>query len=277
MPELPEVETVVRGLARRLIGRRVAAVDVLHPPSVLGSPQKPQTLIGRTIMQVFRRGKFIRVALDEGMSMAVHLRMTGWLGLLAAADNKKNPPSHVRVLFTLDKADVLIFRDVRTFGRVWCGSEDELQALPSLSKLGPEPLLIDAQTFTQRLRARQTALKALLLDQTFLSGVGNIYADEALYAAKLHPRTKSSLVKPAKARELHAAIQDVLRAAIKAGGSSVENFVNSDGEQGWFQRKLRAYGRGGEKCERCNHTMQRILVSQRATCFCPACQKMTTR
>jgi formamidopyrimidine-DNA glycosylase len=273
MPELPEVETVVRGLARHIVGRTITAVQVLHKPSVSGSPRKVQTLSGRKIERVFRRGKFIRIALDGGYGMAVHLRMTGWLGMVPAKNVKQRIDAYTRVVVTLDKGDAILFRDVRTFGRVWCGLEEELQRMKALSKLGPEPLEIDAEEFVTRLRARNVGLKSLLLNQEFLAGVGNIYADEALYACGLHPLMKSSKVKRDKARELHGAIQKVLRAAIKAGGSSVENFVNSDGDEGWFQRELLAYGRGGQECSRCGREMKRILVGQRSTCFCPNCQK----
>jgi formamidopyrimidine-DNA glycosylase len=273
LPELPEVETVVRGLARGIVGHKITAVKILHKPSVSGSPKKPQTAVGRTIERVFRRGKFIRIGLSGGYGMAVHLRMTGWLGMITPAAFKTRVDAYARVLFMLENGDAILFHDVRTFGRVWVGTEEELLALKALSKLGPEPLEIDADEFTKRLRARNVSLKSLLLNQEFLAGVGNIYADEALYAAGLHPLMKSAKVRPEKARALHGAIQKVLQAAIKAGGTSIENFRNTDGDPGWFQRELLAYGRGGEECSRCGKAMKRILVGQRSTCFCPGCQK----
>jgi len=285
MPELPEVETVVRGLARCLPGRRITSVTVLHRPSIAGSPGKPDCLCGRRVERVFRRGKFIRMELDGGLGVAVHLRMTGWLGLRACgnvpapshtrqAETPALPDAYVRLKLLLDGGrDELIFRDIRTFGRFWCGPAEAIEKLKALSRLGPEPLDIDARTFTRRLRARHGGLKALLLNQEFLAGVGNIYADESLHAAGLHPLKHASGVKPQRAEALHAAIQQVLAASIRAGGSSIENFVNASGERGWFQRELLVYGRAGEPCRRCGAPIKRIVVGQRGTWFCPRCQK----
>lgn len=274
MPELPEVETVVRALAGNLIGRTISAVEVLHRPSISGSPSKPDCLRGRRIEHIFRRGKFIRMNLDGGLGMAVHLRMTGWLGVrpIGAKDPKFDP--YTRLRFQLDDgSECLIFQDIRTFGRVWCGETAKLERMKALAKLGPEPLAIDAETFAKRLRGKSGGLKALLLNQEFLAGVGNIYADESLFAARLHPLAKASRVKTAHAHKLHAAIQQILSAAIAAGGSSVENFRRPDGEKGWFQRELLIYGRGGEPCSSCRTPVKRIVVGQRGTWFCPSCQR----
>lgn len=273
MPELPEVETVVRGLLRVLPGRRIASVKVLHKPSVSGSPGRFELLNGKLIESVFRRGKFIRVGVEGGQSLAIHLRMTGWLGVHTLADGRP-PDAYARVMFKLDgKNEWLVFRDIRTFGRVWCGTDEAIEKLRALSKLGPEPLTIEADEFVKRLRSRGGRLKALLLNQEFLAGIGNIYADEALFAAALHPLSKASRVKTESARRLHAAIQDVLAKSIRAGGSSIENFRNPDGESGWFQRELLAYGREGEACRRCKTPIKRIVMGQRGTWFCPRCQK----
>ena len=274
MPELPEVETVVRSLSEPLRGRTLSKVKVLHSPSVEGSPKSPNSVSGHKIERMFRRGKFIRIDLNGGLGMAVHLRMTGWLGIRPAyvKDPKFDP--YLRLRFFLDDgSECLDFQDIRTFGRVWCGKSAEIDALHALSKLGPEPLEIDADAFAQRLRSRGGRLKALLLNQEFLAGVGNIYADEALFAARLHPLASASRVKPESARRLHGAIQRILSAAIDAGGSSVENFRRPDGEKGWFQRELLIYGREGEACSSCGTAVKRIVMGQRGTWFCPACQK----
>lgn len=273
MPELPEVETVVRMLAP-LKGRVIRTVTVLHKPSISGSPGKLNAMCGLRIERIWRRAKFIRVDLEGGHGLAIHLRMTGWLGVLAAnaKDPKRDP--YIRVRFSLDDgAEELVFSDIRTFGRVWCGTREALDALKSLAKLGPEPFDISTAEFAARLRSRKTRLKSLLLNQEFLAGVGNIYADESLFGAGLHPLTQASKVSGAKAERLLRSIQDVLNAAILAGGSSVENFKRPDGENGWFQRELRIYGRADEACVVCGTAVKRILVGQRGTCFCPKCQK----
>ena len=269
MPELPEVETVVRGIRPLLQGRTITRVHVRHKPSAGGSPRPLSFLHGRKVMAVFRRGKFIRVNFEQNASMAVHLRMTGWLGVA----RKVPDDPYLRVVFDLEDGSHLLFRDIRTFGRVWCGEERQIENLRALSKLGPEPLEISAGAFTERLRSRGGRLKALLLNQEFLAGVGNIYADEALYAAQLHPLGKASRVKKDRAAALHAAIQRILCESIEAGGSSVENFRNADGKEGWFQRELLAYGREGEPCKRCKTPIKRIVMGQRGTWFCPKCQR----
>lgn len=274
MPELPEVETVVRGLKTTLVGRRIESVEVLHKPTVSESPAKLQCLLKQRIVDVTRRGKYIRVALEAELGMVVHLRMTGWLGVIPSRAPHELNDAYARVRFGLDGGnELLLFRDIRTFGRVWAGKSAVLDAMKSLAKLGPEPLDISADDFTARLRSRGGRLKALLLNQEFLAGIGNIYADEALFAAKLHPLSSASKVKPDRARELHAAIQAVLRSAIQAGGSSIENFRNAEGESGWFQRELLAYGREGEPCSRCRTAIKRIVMGQRGTWFCPMCQR----
>jgi len=284
MPELPEVETVVRALSKCLTGRRVSRAEVLHRPSIAGSPEPPQCLCGKRILRVFRRGKFIRMQLEGGYGMAIHLRMTGWLGVtdpqpvipktLLNNGVTRIELAYLRVRFLLDDGpDCLSFTDIRTFGRVWCGKDETLERLKALSKLGPEPLEISAADFTSRLRSRRGRLKSVLLDQKFLAGVGNIYADESLHMAALHPLALSQRVKPDSAARLHAAIQRVLKKSIDAGGSSIDDFVHPDGESGWFQRELLVYGREGEPCGRCGTKIKRIVLGQRGTWFCPACQK----
>jgi len=290
MPELPEVETVVRALSKILPGRRITAVNVLHKPSVEGSPVKPAIVCGKKVLRVFRRGKFIRIELESNLAMAIHLRMTGWLGVISKAAPALKPAAtlarnyiapqnedaatHVRLRFQLDNGeDELVFRDIRTFGRVWCGPAEKIEALKALSKLGPEPLEILPGDFSDRLRSRRGRLKALLLNQEFLAGVGNIYADESLHAAGLHPLALSTAIKPERAHALLAAIQKILADSIRAGGSSIDDFLNPDGEPGWFQRELHVYGREGEPCRRCAAPIQRIVLGQRGTWFCAKCQK----
>ena len=281
MPELPEVECVVRALAPNLTGRSIKSVAMLSRSSAQGSPRRLETLAGRRIETLSRRGKFILAELTGGWRLAVHLRMTGWLGLRTRSAWNAHPDKFVRVLFVLDggpgsSQDLLLFRDIRKFGRLWCGSAADLAALPSIAKLGPEPLEIGVEEFSVRLRARRGRLKSILLDQSFVAGVGNIYADESLYRAQLHPLAKPQAISRQAAARLHQSIQTVLRKAIAAGGSSIGDYLHPDGTPGWFQRALRAYGREGKPCGRCKTAIRRIVVGQRGTWFCPACQRRKT-
>lgn len=277
MPELPEVETVVRALRPHLIGREVGEVDVLAPSSIGGSPMSPNALQGKRFEALKRRGKYILADLSEGMGMAVHLRMTGWLGIRPRSGIPKEDAPYVRVVFGLRRrgreGEVLVFRDIRRFGRVWCGPREALLALPALKKLGPEPLEVDCEAFRRMLKQRRGRIKSLLLDQTFVAGLGNIYTDEALFAARIHPQKQACRIGRVAADRLHASIGDVLRRALDAGGSSIDDFRHPDGSPGWFQRALQVYGRDGEACGRCETGIKRIVVGQRGTWFCPRCQR----
>jgi len=211
MPELPEVESVVRALSPALTGRSIKGVKVLNRSTISGSPARLTLAAGHRIMMVKRRGKYLLIDLSEDLTLAVHLRMTGWLGVKTRAELTRENDKFVRVAFELDgNTDCLIFRDIRKFGRIWCGEREKILALKALSKLGPEPLEISAEAFLERLKAKRGRLKSILLDQTFLAGLGNIYADEALFDAGLHPLAQAPRVAAASARRLHAAIQKVL-------------------------------------------------------------------
>jgi formamidopyrimidine-DNA glycosylase len=262
MPELPEVETVVRSLAPHVVGRCIRAVDFRSPLAAGGNPDRLSAqLTGRAVLQLRRVGKFLVFDLDHGI-LAVHLRMTGKLLWNAA------PGPHTRAILDFDGALVL-FDDIRQFGRLtWT------EALPpNIAKLGPDPLDLTPAQFTQLLHARRGSLKPLLLKQEFLSGLGNIYVDECLFRARLHPLTEASRLNPGRVRRLHAAITEVLTEAIAAGGSSISDYVDADGRTGSFQRFHRVYGRDGEPCLVCRTPIQRTVVAQRGTHFCPRCQK----
>jgi formamidopyrimidine-DNA glycosylase len=273
MPELPEVETVVRALRRTLVGRRISAVHVRHAPSVAGTPAPPDCVRGLRVQRVERLGKFIVIGLEAAQEIAVHLRMTGRMSVVPRGVRDPDREPYVRVWFALDGgALLLVFSDVRTFGRVWCGPAQTMQTMLR-SRLGPDPLVLDTAVFVRALRARRGRLKTLLLNQKFVAGIGNIYADEALFAARLHPLTEARRVNAKDAARLHRAIKRVLNAAIAAGGTTIADFVRPDGQTGWFQRKLRVYGRDGEACRRCGAAIKRIVVGQRGTWFCPRCQR----
>ncbi|MBN9658313.1 MAG: bifunctional DNA-formamidopyrimidine glycosylase/DNA-(apurinic or apyrimidinic site) lyase [Acidobacteria bacterium] len=262
MPELPEVETIVRTLRPRVAGRRILEARYLSPHAAGHQPEiMAAGLTGRTIVDLRRAAKFLVFDLDQGF-LSVHLRMTGKL----LFDSVPGP--FARAILTLDPG-TLIFDDVRQFGRfLW---SPELP--PNVSTLGPEPFDIQPAAFAHRLRARRAHVKPLLLNQQFLGGLGNIYVDEALHRAGIHPLALSSSLSARRAQLLHASILEVLGEAIAAGGSSISDYVDAEGRAGSFQRFHRVYGREGEPCLQCGKPIHRIVVGQRGTHFCPACQK----
>ena len=273
MPELPEVETVVRELnSAGLVGRRIAQARVCWRKTI-AAPAEParfaSEIRGRTILRLARRGKFIVAELSGDRTLLVHLRMSGHLDMLPARARARR---HDRVVWTLDDGRQLHFEDVRKFGRVWL-VRDPAQVL---RKLGPEPLAISTVAFAARLAVSARQLKPLLLDQTFLAGIGNIYSDEALWAARLHPRRRSDTLSTAQAAGLLQAIQAALRQGIRNLGTTFgagnTHFVLPRGERGRNQEQLKAYGQTGAPCPRCGTPIRRILVGQRATHICPKCQ-----
>jgi len=253
MPELPEAETIVRTIAPRLLGRRIIAVRCFSARVHGGSLPR---LAGRRIRQVRRYGKRVVLELDKGF-LVIRLGMTGALLL----DERRGP--YTRALLRLDQG-ALRFDDPRQFGSIcW-------QPAPP-GELGPDPLEITPEEFCWLLATRRRQIKALLLDQSFVRGVGNIYADEALFRAGIHPR---AICGPrARGRRLHLAIVEVFTQAIRSGGSSVNNYVNGEGRPGYFQFRHLVYQKDGQPCARCGAIIRRILVAQRGTHFCPRCQK----
>ncbi len=267
MPELPEVETIRCSLAPAVEGRTIETVLFHWSRTCVGNPHDTElALRGQRVERLHRHGKYLLFRLSrqgcESM-LVVHLRMTGNI-LLGGPTGP-----YTRAELFLTDGSRLVYHDVRKFGR-WQWSET---LPPRLAQLGPEPLEIAPDEFAIRLAARRTRLKALLLDQEFLRGLGNIYADESLHRARLHPTTVASTVGRRKAHQLHAAVQQVLRDAIAAGGTSVNNYVDGNGTPGYFQLQTRVYGKTGTPCHRCGTPVRRILVAQRSTHFCPRCQR----
>jgi len=261
MPELPEVETVVRSVAAHLAGRRIVSTSFTSRFVTPGNRSKlTRRLAGRRIESVTRRGKFILIALDQG-TVTVHLGMTGKLLIDGEAGE------HTHGVFTLDEG-LLLYHDPRQFGRI----EFSAGQSPRVARLGPEPLEIGFDEFRARLK-RKARMKALLLNQAFLAGLGNIYADESLFAAGIHPLTPASKLTDARAKKLYDAIRGILTHAIQLGGSSISDYVNGRGERGWFQMEHRVYGREGEPCANCGRPIRKILVAQRGTHYCSHCQK----
>lgn len=267
MPELPEVETIRRTLGPSVEGRTIEAVLFHWPRTCAGDVGDTEAVLaGQRIERLDRHGKYLlfRLRKDGRDSLLViHLRMTG--NLLLNGD----PGPYTRAEMFLQDGGRLVFHDIRKFGR-WQWSQG---LPPRLAQLGPEPLEIGRAEFMARLAMRKTRLKALLLNQEFLRGLGNIYADEALFRARLHPERSGAAVGNRKAADLHGAIQQVLLDAIAAGGTSINNYVDSTGSQGYFQLQTRVYGKTGNPCCRCGTPVRRILVAQRSTHFCPRCQR----
>jgi formamidopyrimidine-DNA glycosylase len=263
MPELPEVETVTRSIAP-LIGRRIVSAE-FRCLRILrgGDPDRMSAaLAGRKIAAVKRYGKFIVASLGGGGYLTIHLGMTGRL-LLGGPAGK-----HTHAILTLDKG-VLLYDDSRQFGCIEYSGEFPKR----VARLGPEPLEIGVEDFVAGLKRRKTSVKALLLNQTFVRGIGNIYADEALFRAGIHPQAVAARLRADRARKLHAAIGEVLSEAIEAGGSSISDYVDAEGRKGFFQFQHRVYQRTGEPCVKCGAPVKRLIIAQRSSHFCARCQK----
>jgi formamidopyrimidine-DNA glycosylase len=276
LPELPEVETVRMGLAKWVTGRTIAAAEVLHPRAIRrhlpGDVHFAAVLAGRTVLDISRRGKYLWLPLDSGDAIIGHLGMSGQLLMQPAeAPDEK----HLRVRFTFtDGGPQLRFVDQRTFGGLSV-SEGGAELPDEISHIARDPIdpLFDDEAFSARLRGRHTEIKRALLDQSLISGVGNIYADEALWRAGLHgTRPTDQLTRPAVKRLL-GHVRDILGEAIVAGGTSFDElYVNVNGESGYFDRSLNAYGRENEPCHRCGTLIRREQFMNRSSFSCPKCQ-----
>ncbi|MDX6255929.1 MAG: formamidopyrimidine-DNA glycosylase [Frankiales bacterium] len=277
MPELPEVETVRRGLEHTVVGRTVSAVEVRHDRAVRRHVPGPDdfaaALTGRTLLAARRRGKYLWLPLDSGDALVVHLGMSGQLVALAA-DVPDGPHLRVRLRFT-DGGLELRFIDQRTFGgmQVDPGGAELPHPLEHIARDPFDPLFDDA-VFAKTLRARRTGIKRAMLDQSLVSGIGNMYADEALWRAKLHYARPTASLTDRQVRTLLAAVRGVMSEALAAGGTTFDGlYVNVNGESGYFDVSLDAYGREGEPCRRCGTAIVREAFMNRSSFFCPHCQK----
>ncbi len=271
MPELPEVETVVRGLRSRIVGWELSRLEVFQEECLEGCKRALAGLLQKKrILAVERRGKNVILCLSGGGAVFVHLGMSGRLRVLPGRAPREK---HTHLVFSfLNRGDNLRFIDPRRFGRVfWEGGKKGKWV--SLARLGPEPLEIPPSEFVARVRARRREIKPLLLDQHFLAGVGNIYADESLHRAGIHPRRRSDSLSGEALYRLHRAVQEVLKEAIGAGGSSVRSYVDSQGSAGGYQHSLRVYGREGDPCPACAARIVRKIVGGRSSFYCPRCQR----
>ncbi len=272
MPELPEVETIARELRPSVVGRAITSVwfdwpnQIKHP-----SPEAFEIGVrGREILDVTRRAKWLVLPLSGGDVLAIQVKMTGQLDVVPPTTPRDK---HVHVVFSLDDGTELRLHDTRKFGRVALYSHDEAREL--LESFGPEPLgdEFTAADFKRRLHARRARLKPLLMDQAFLAGIGNIYADEALWRARLHPLRSAAAVKSGRAALLYSSLRDVLAEAIERRGSSVDSYRAPEG-RGNMQSFLNVYGRTGKPCPRCGRPTRRIVIGQRSTHFCSWCQRL---
>lgn len=270
MPELPEVETVARGLARAWEGRRFARVEARRPDLRRPLPQDlGQRLVGARVESVGRRAKYGLVNTDRDDTLIFHLGMSGRMRL--------DPPSldkHDHVVFETDDGHVVAFNDARRFGSLDFARTSELDSHPLLAGLGPEPLgpgLAPAH-LAGAFKGRAAPVKALLLDQRIVAGLGNIYVCEALHMAGIHPERPGAKVTATEIDRLAPAIKEVLEAAVAAGGSSLRDYVQVDGELGYFQKQWCVYGREGEACPTCGGAVERVVQSGRSSFFCAACQ-----
>jgi formamidopyrimidine-DNA glycosylase len=270
MPELPEVETVVRGLRAPLANRTITGVTYDWPRGLV-TPDGPVfsgRIVGQPVRSVDRRGKYIVIRLDPD-TLIIHLKMTGRL-YVVPDDDERYADRWVHFTFQLDNAHQLRFSDSRKFGRVYL-VEDPAAVL---SALGPEPLddAFTLDAFKTRIAHRSGTLKPLLLNQTFVAGLGNIYADEALFVSQLHPLRRADTLDADDITRLYHAIRQVLHDGIAREGASVNWYRKPDGTKGSAQNGLNVYGQTGEPCPRCGHPIEKTVVGQRGTHLCPACQ-----
>ncbi len=271
MPELPEIETTLRGLAPHMVGRRIARVVVRHPQLRWPVPQGLQALLrGQQIRGMSRRAKYLLVACDRG-TLILHLGMSGSLRIL---QEDVPPGRHDHFDLVLDNGRIMRLRDPRRFGAVlW--QEGDAGEHPLLSVLGREPLgnEFDADYLYQATRKRSAAIKLVIMDSHVVVGVGNIYANEALFRAGIRPQRAANRVSREGCRHLVLAIRETLREAIRAGGSTLRDFTNSEGEPGYFQQHHFVYGRAGEPCRKCGAIIKQVRQGQRSSFYCPHCQR----
>lgn len=266
MPELPEVETVKRELEKAVLGKKIAEV-VVNNPTVIRQPSADKfkkELSGATIKSILRRAKLLILELSGGKSLAIHLKMTGQL--VYPGDGKES-----RVRFLLSDGKSLDFNDRRLFAELRL--VDDWRSLKFVQGLGPEPFELEAEKFKQMLAAKKTKIKPLLMDQTFISGIGNLYAAESLFRARINPERPASSLSDKEKEVLFKEIKDTLLEAIHYKGSSVDQYVQLSGEPGDYAKHHKVYGREGKPCLVCKASVKRIALGGRGTYFCPKCQK----
>ncbi|KKR11869.1 MAG: Formamidopyrimidine-DNA glycosylase [Candidatus Woesebacteria bacterium GW2011_GWA1_39_21] len=280
MPELPEVESIKIQLNKFLVGHRVSGVDVRFPKAFQGDEK---SLIGGKVKQARRFGKVTVIDFDNGYSLVIHIKLTGQL--IYRGPNLKTPPKlspkifggldgkHTVVIFRLDRGGKLYYNDFRKFGWLKIVKTKEVGNIDFIKKLGPEPLgSLTHPKFKEITGSTGRAIKTLIMDQSKMAGVGNIYANDALYLAKIHPERKANSLTEDEVKTLYEAVEKVLRRGLKYGGASELSFVTPDGSDGKYQEHTLIYGKTGEKCKRCGGVIKKNTVGGRGTYFCPSCQ-----
>ena len=274
MPEMPEVEIIRRYLDKMVQGQQIMSVDIVLPRMIKWpEPEKFRSLVtGQRIESMARRGKYLLMKLTGGREVVFHLRMTG---RLVYEPEGVNHDSHARVIFKLGNGASLVYGDTRTLGTIHGLQAGERWRLKGLSEMGPEPLSDDftAEYLQGVAQKRKGAIKSFLLNQKYISGIGNIYADEALFLAGIHPQRPANMLTETECRKLAAAVNDVIAAGIADGGTTFRDYQNGAGGKGGHQEHLYAYGRTGQPCRKCGTPMERITVGGRGTHFCPQCQE----
>jgi formamidopyrimidine-DNA glycosylase len=281
MPELPEVETVRRGLAPVMEGQRFASVSQNRADLRFPFPERfVERLTGKTLVRLGRRAKFLTAELSSGEVLVMHLGMTGRFTVEAAKLGEFHhatgtDPAHDHVVFRMEDGTRVTYNDPRRFGFMELWPAQQFEAYPRLMAMGPEPLSnhFSAAYLDAALKDKKTPIKSALLDQSVIAGLGNIYVCEALWRAKVSPKRLSKSVPGQRAARLAPAINDVIAEAIEAGGSSISDFANASGELGYFQHRFAVYDREGEACRSCGDTIRRLVQSGRSTFYCPSCQR----
>lgn len=279
MPELPEVETVRKGLLQLVLNKEIATVTVFWP-KIIAAPEVEifkSELVGQKIETIGRRGKYLIFELSD-YELISHLRMEGKYEFFAS-DTKALVTKHTHVIFHFTDGSQLQYRDVRKFGRMALVLKGEAQNFKGIAQLGPEPTpeTFKLAQFKSDLKKTKREIKPALLDQKMVTGLGNIYVDEALWLAKIHPMQPCDSLNDAQIKRLRLCIIDVLNRAVAAGGTTVRTYLNALGKAGSFQLSLNVYGKGGQPCPRCQTPIEKIKVAQRGTHLCPHCQKLILR
>ncbi|HHF98091.1 MAG TPA: DNA-formamidopyrimidine glycosylase [Candidatus Aerophobetes bacterium] len=274
MPELPEVETIRQDMINRVKGKRIVKVEVRNEKNIrFPSPQEFKKRIeGRIIEDIKRRGKYLLVALDSGDFLVFHLKLTGRLLFFS---EKEKEPDYVRIVFFFEDKTRLFFADIRGFADVHLLTREEMESLPAIKEMGPEPLSPDftLDEFKKRIKSKKGRIKPLLMDQKVIAGIGNIYSQESLYRAKVHPEKNASKLTDKEIEAIYKSLLEVLEEAIKYRGSSVDAYLDLEGKEGGYVPHLKVYGREGERCLRCGAPIKKKKIGGRGTYFCDNCQK----
>jgi formamidopyrimidine-DNA glycosylase len=275
MPELPEVETIARTLAPAVIGRRIVGIELIYRPLLRTGRKTLSALAGRRVLGVRRRGKMLLIEIDGGRTLVFHLKMTGQF-LFERSGSPRDKHTRLVIRFDDDKNE-LRFRDVRKFGFLLCVDGEPESACAELSCLGPEPLETSLTELAAILKVRRGRVKSVLLDQRRIAGIGNIYADEMLFDARIHPQTPASSLRRPTVERLYTSMRKILSLAIAEKGSTLRDYRDADGNAGSFQESHKVYDRTGEPCMSCGTPIRMIRVGGRSSHFCPRCQRKRGR